>query len=91
MKGWEEHVYYLVIGGGGAYMSATYKIPKIKLDEFDEYTFVCYPRRGASLTSHSKLYDCRFGLRRGWLGTPPDEALAYMGERLSFPPKWDGD
>ena len=72
-------------------MSGTHKIPKIKLDGVDEDGFVCYPRRGDSLSFYSKLYDRRFGFGKGWLEISPDEAAAYMGERLGITPEREED
>lgn len=60
-------------------------------DEEDKSYFVCYPRRGDSLSFYSKLYDRRFGLGKGWLEIPPAEAAAYMGERLRIKPAREGD
>ncbi len=79
-------LYYIVSGGGGAYMSDTHRIPKVNLDGVGEEDFVCYPRRGDSLSFYSKLYDRRFGLGRGWMQITAEEAAAYMGERLGIEP-----
>ncbi len=75
---------YIVSGGSGAYMSATHKIPYVRLPGVDEKDFRCYPRRGDSLSFYSSLYDRRLGLGKGWLEIPPDEASAYMAERLGI-------
>jgi Calcineurin-like phosphoesterase len=91
VSGRETPLYYMVSGGGGAYMSATHRIPKVDLDGVGEEDFVCYPRRGDSLSFYSKLYDRRFGLGRGWLEIAPDEAAAYMAERLGIEPTRPGD
>jgi hypothetical protein len=99
VEGHPRPIYYIVSGGGGAYMSATHKIPRVSLpgideeDKDDEGTcgFICYPRRGDSLSFYSKLYDRRFGLGKGWLEIPPDEAAAYMGERLGIEPARESD
>ena len=72
-------------------MSATHRIPKVGLDGVAEEDFVCYPRRGDSLSFYSKLYDRRFGLGRGWLELAPNEAAAYMAERLGIEPARPGD
>ena len=53
--------------------------------------FVCYPRRGDSLSFYSKLYDRRFGFGSGWLEIAPDEAAAYMARRLGIKPARPGD
>lgn len=82
---------YIVSGGGGAYMSATHRIPYVRLPGVDEKDFRCYPRRGDSLSFYSNLYDRRFGLGKGWLEIPPDEASAYMAERLGITPEREGD
>ena len=87
----ETPLHYFVSGGGGAYMSATHRIPKVDLDGVGEDDFVCYPRRGDSLSFYSKLYDRRFGLGRGWLEIAPNEAAAYMAERLGIEPTRAGD
>ena len=86
VSGRDKPLYYIVSGGGGAYMSATHKIPKVDLDGVGEEDFVCYPRRGDSLSFYSKLYDRRFGLGRGWLEIAPGEAARYMADRLGMEP-----
>ena len=99
VKGHKRSIYYIVSGGGGAYMSATHQIRKVSLpgideedkDEEDKSYFVCYPRRGDSLSFYSKLYDRKFGLGKGWLEIPPAEASAYMGERLGIKPVREKD
>jgi hypothetical protein len=99
VKGHPGPIYYIVSGGGGAYMSATHKIRKVSLPGIDEEdkdeegksSFVCYPRRGDSLSFYSRLYDQLFGFGKGWLEIPPDEAAAYMGERLGIEPAREGD
>jgi hypothetical protein len=91
VSGREAPLYYIVSGGGGAYMSATHRIPKVDLDGVTEDDFVCYPRRGDSLSFYSKLYDRRLGFGRGWLELAPDEAAAYMAERLGIQPTRPGD
>ena len=82
---------YIVSGGGGAYMSATHQIPYVRLPGVDEKDFRCYPRRGDSLSFYSNLYDRWFGLGKGWFRIPPDEAAAYMAERLGITPERKGD
>jgi hypothetical protein len=84
-------VQYIVSGGGGAYMSATHRIPKIDLEGVDEDDFVCYPRRGDSLSFYSGLYDRRFGRGKGLFEISPDEAASYMAERLGIQPTRPGD
>jgi hypothetical protein len=91
VSGREAPLHYIVSGGGGAYMSATHRIPKVDLPGVGEDGFVCYPRRGDSLSFYSKLYDRRFGLGRGWLDLAPDEAAAYMAERIGVEPARLGD
>ena len=99
VEGHPRPMYYIVSGGGGAYMSATQQIRKVSLpgideedkDEEDKSYVVCYPRRGDSLSFYSKLYDRKFGLGKGWLEIPPDEAAAYMGERLGIKPVREKD
>ena len=53
--------------------------------------FVCYPRRGDSLYFHSKQCDRLCALGKGWLEIPPEEAMAYMGERFGIEPACDGE
>lgn len=91
LDGRKTPLYYIVSGGGGAYMSATHRIPKVDLDGVTEDDFVCYPRRGDSLSFYSGLYDRRFGLGRGWLEIAPDEAASYMAERLGIQATRPGD
>jgi hypothetical protein len=105
MEGHAEPFYYIVSGGGGACMSATHKIPKVSLpgieeddneddeekSDFEKNDFICYPRRGDSLSFYSKLYDRRFGFGKGWLEIPPDEAAAYMANRLGIEPTRTSD
>ncbi len=86
VTGRDAPLYYIVSGGGGAYMSATHRIPKVDLHGVDEDHFVCYPRRGDSLSFYSKLYDRRLGLGLGWLRISPGEAAAYMAKRLEIDP-----
>jgi hypothetical protein len=91
VSGREAPLQYIVSGGGGAYMSATHRVPKIDLDGVGEDGFVCYPRRGDSLSFYSKLYDRRFGLGKALLEIAPDEAAAYMAGRLEIEPARPGD
>jgi hypothetical protein len=94
VRGHKRPIYYIVSGGGGAYMSATHQIRKVSLPGIDEEDkdeegkscFVCYPRRGDSLSFYSKLYDRKFGLGKGYMEIPPGEAAAYMGKRLGIKP-----
>ena len=90
-SGRETPLYYIVSGGGGAYMSATHRIPKVDLEGVTEDDFVCYPRRGDSLSFYSGLYDRRIASGRGWLELAPDEAAAYMAGRLGIEPTRPGD
>jgi hypothetical protein len=71
-------------------MSATHRIPYVRLPGVDENDFRCYPRRGDSLSFYSTLYDRRFGFGKGWFEIPPDEAAAYMAERLGITPEREG-
>lgn len=103
VEGRGEPFRYIVSGGGGAYMSATHKIPHVSLpgieetgnegapDEERRNPFVCYPRRGDSLSFYSKLYDRLFSRGRGVFELSPDEAAAYMSERLAIPAARTGD
>ena len=91
LSGRDAPLQYIVSGGGGAYMSATHRIPRVDLAGVGEDDFVCYPRRGDSLSFYSKLYDRRLALGRGWLEIAPDEAAKYMAERLGIEPARPGD
>ncbi len=82
---------YVVSGGAGAYMSAVHRIPYVRLPGVDEKEFRCYPRRGDSLSFYSNLYDRRFGFGKGWFEIPPEEASAYMAERLGITPVREED
>jgi Calcineurin-like phosphoesterase len=84
-------VQYIVSGGGGAFMHETHKIPRVCLPGVDEDNFVCYPRRGDSLSLFSKLYDRKLGFGRGYFEIRPDEASILMAERLGIEPERDGD
>jgi hypothetical protein len=103
VKDGAQRIHYFVSGGGGAYMDATHKIPRVSLPGVDEgdgsndeanenksdiekNRFVCYPRRGDSLSFYSKLYDRKFGFGKGWFEISPDEAAAYMAKRLGIAP-----
>jgi hypothetical protein len=79
-------IQYIVSGGGGAFMHATHKIPRVELPGVGEQDFRCYPLRGDSLSLYSKLYDRRLGFGRGRLVIPPDQAAAIMAERLGIAP-----
>ena len=84
-------IQHIVSGGGGAFTHATHKIPRVNLPGVSEEDFVCYPRRGDSLSYYSKLYDRSLGLGRGLLYVPPDEAAAIMAERLGVAATREGD
>ncbi len=84
---------YLVSGGGGAFMHETHSIPNLDkteiADRVSEDEFRCYPLRGDSLSLYSKLYARKLGLLGRLGGTreiPPDEAAAFLGERLGIAP-----
>jgi hypothetical protein len=79
-------VQYLVSGGGGAFMHATHRIPRVQLSGVSEGGFRCYPLRGDSLSFYSQLYDKRLGLGHGRFLIPPAEASAIMAERLRLAP-----
>lgn len=84
-------IQYIVCGGGGAFMHETHKIPRVDLPGVDERDFVCYPRRGDSLSLFSRLYDRRLALGRGYFEIRPDEAAVLMAERLGIEPEREGD
>jgi Calcineurin-like phosphoesterase len=87
---------YLVSGGGGAFMSGTHRIPKVELPGISEDEFRCYPLRGDSLFVFCRNYGrilsggrlghfLRFGrLISRFFVIPPDEASAFMAERLGL-------
>jgi hypothetical protein len=77
-----RRIEYLVSGAGGAYMSATHRIPRVKLRGVSEADFRCYPLRGDSLSAYSKVYDRRLTGGRGRFFIPPDEAAALVAEEL---------
>jgi hypothetical protein len=79
-------IQYIVSGGGGAFMHATHKIPRIDLPGVSEDDFRCYPLRGDSLSLYSKLYDRKLGFGFRKLAIPPDEAAVIMAERLGCTP-----
>ena len=78
-------IQYIVSGGGGAFMHATHKIPKIDISDLPsavrEPNFRCYPLRGDSLSFYSTLYDRKFP---GAWAIDPEQAAAYMSERLGI-------
>jgi hypothetical protein len=78
-------VQYVVSGGGGAYTHATHQIGRIDgLEGVSEDGFRCYPLRGDSLARFSQLYDRKLAGGKGRLALSPDEAAAYLGERLGM-------
>ena len=77
---------YVVAGGGGAFMHPTHDIPRVRLPGVDEDAFLCYPRRGDSLALFSRLYDRKLAFGRGYFEISPDEAAAYLSERLDIEP-----
>lgn len=77
-------IQYIVAGGGGAFMHPTHTIPRVRLPGVDEEDFVCYPRRGDSLSIFSKLYDRRLAFGRGFFELTPDEAAAYLAKQLGI-------
>lgn len=83
-------IQHIISGGGGAFTHATHKIPKVNLPGVSEDDFVCYPRRGDSLSFFSRLYDRRFGMGRGLFYVPPDEAASIVAERTGIEPAREG-
>lgn len=77
---------YFVAGGGGAFLHATHKIPRVDVNGVTEDAFRCYPLRGDSLAVFSRIYDRRFAFGRGLFEIPPDQASALVGERLGITP-----
>jgi hypothetical protein len=84
-------IQYIVSGGGGAYMSATHRIPRVDIGGVVEDDFRCYPLRGDSLSAYSKVVDRRFFSSLGLAYIPPGEAAALMGKRLGIHPSRPGD
>jgi hypothetical protein len=79
-------IQYVVSGGGGAFMHATHKIPRVDLPGVNEQAFRCYPLRGDSLSLYSKLYEKRLCRGHCRLEISPDQASAIMAERLGIRP-----
>ena len=82
-------IYYIVSGGGGAYMSDTHRILKVTPDKVPgvhEEDFKCYPLRGDSLSIYSRVIDRRFFSGRGWFDISPGEAAVLMGTLLGIEP-----
>ena len=79
-------IQYIVCGGGGAFMHATHKIPRVDIPGVREEDFHCYPLRGDSLSFYSLLYDRRLAGGRGRLYIEPEEAKWLMAERLGLRP-----
>jgi Calcineurin-like phosphoesterase len=77
---------YIVAGGSGAFMHPTHDISRVRLPGVDEDDFLCYPRRGDSLALFSRLYDRKLAFGRGYFEISPDEAAAYLSERLDIAP-----
>jgi hypothetical protein len=77
-------IQYIVAGGGGAFMHATHKIPRVELPGCGEEAFRCYPLRGDSLSFYSLAYDRRLAGGKGRLFIAPDEAAAIMAKRLDI-------
>ncbi|MDQ3182554.1 MAG: metallophosphoesterase [Actinomycetota bacterium] len=87
----DRTIQYIVSGGGGAYMSATHRIPRVDVGGVEEDDFRCYPLRGDSLSAYSKVVDRRFFLGLGSAYIAPDEAAVLMGKRLGIDPSRAGD
>jgi len=87
----DRTIQYIVSGGGGAYMSATHRIPRVDVGGVEEDDFRCYPLRGDSLSAYSNVVDRRFFLGLGWAYIAPEEAAALMGKRLGIDPSRPGD
>ena len=84
-------IQYIVSGGGGAYMSATHRVPRVDVGGVEEDDFRCHPLRGDSLSAYSKVVDHRFFLGLGSAYIAPAEAAALMGVRLGIDPSRPGD
>ena len=87
----DRTIQYVVSGGGGAYTSATHTIPRVGLLGLDESGFRCYPLRGDSLSFYSTLYDRKYASGSGEYYIEPEQAVAYMAERLAMTPTREGD
>jgi hypothetical protein len=82
-------IMYIVSGGGGAFMHATHRIPRVSMPVVDEDDFRCYPLRGDSLSFYSKAYAHKFRhnpFRRLRDPISARQAASYMAERLGIPP-----
>jgi hypothetical protein len=87
----DRKIQYIVSGGGGAYMSATHRIPKVDVAGVHEKDFKCYPLRGDSLSVYSRVLDQRLFFGLGLAYIPPREAAALMGKRLKIDPTRPSD
>ena len=83
-------IQYIVSGGGGAYMHATHRIPKVALPGVTEEEFRCYPLRGDSLARFSEIFDRRLASGRGLLRLTPDEAASYLADLYGMRPTRPG-
>ena len=82
-------IMYLVSGGGGAFMHATHRIPRVSMPVVEEQDFRCYPLRGDSLSFYSKAYAAKFQwnpFRPLRQEIDPKQAASYMAERLGLAP-----
>lgn len=84
-------IQYMVSGGGGAFMHATHKIPRVQLPGTNEKDFRCYPLRGDSLSFYSLLYDRKLAGGHGRLYITPCEAARLMARRLGLRPVREDD
>jgi 3',5'-cyclic AMP phosphodiesterase CpdA len=74
-------IQYLVSGGGGAYLSATHKIPPVNMDTVDESAFRCYPLRRDSLARFSQIIDRKLFGGKGKVVVDPAVAGRYFEQR----------
>jgi hypothetical protein len=79
----DRQIEYIVSGGGGAFMAATHVIPKASV--IDEKDFTCYPLRGDSLASYSRVYGRRLHMR-WFFNLSYEQAAAAIARRIGLPP-----
>lgn len=86
-------IVYIVSGGGGAFMHATHRIPRVSMPVVTETDFRCYPLRGDSLSFYSKAYaqKVRWNPLRRLTPISATQAASYMAERLGMEPAKGAD
>jgi hypothetical protein len=84
----DRTIQYVVSGGGGAFMHGTHSIPKVDETKVGatEDDFKCYPLRRDSLAAYTHVIDRRLPFRRRVLAIEPEEAAAYLRDKLGVTP-----